>query len=44
MGKLDNTLIFYISGDNGTSPEGSMVGTPVDIAALQASIFRSRIR
>ena len=22
MGKLDNTLIIYISGDNGTSPEG----------------------
>ena len=36
MGKLDNTLIFYISGDNGTSPEGSLVGTPVDVAALQA--------
>ena len=27
-GKLDNTLIIYISGDNGTSPEGSTVGTP----------------
>ena len=36
MGKLDNTLIIYISGDNGTSPEGSLVGTPVDMAALQA--------
>ena len=23
MGKLDNTLIIYISGDNGTSAEGS---------------------
>ena len=23
MGKLDNTLIIYIVGDNGTSPEGS---------------------
>jgi arylsulfatase A-like enzyme len=22
MGKLDNTLIIYISGDNGTSAEG----------------------
>ena len=22
MGKLDNTLIIYIDGDNGTSPEG----------------------
>ena len=28
MRKLDNTLIIYISGDNGTSPEGSTVGTP----------------
>ena len=28
MGKLDNTLIIYIDGDNGTSSEGSMQGTP----------------
>jgi arylsulfatase len=28
MGKLDNTLIIYITGDNGTSSEGSMMGTP----------------
>ena len=28
MGKLDNTLIIYISGDNGPSAEGSPVGTP----------------
>ena len=28
MGKLDNTLIIYITGDNGTSAEGSMMGTP----------------
>lgn len=28
MGKLDNTLIIYINGDNGTSSEGSMQGTP----------------
>ncbi|GIQ74603.1 arylsulfatase [Bradyrhizobium sp. RD5-C2] len=27
-GKLDNTLIIYISGDNGTSPEGTARGTP----------------
>src|SRR5262245_1150673 len=27
MCKLDNTLIIYICGDNGTSPEGSMTGT-----------------
>ncbi|HWU88446.1 MAG TPA: arylsulfatase, partial [Kofleriaceae bacterium] len=35
LGKLDNTLIFYISGDNGASAEGSTVGTPFDLAALQ---------
>jgi arylsulfatase A-like enzyme len=26
MGKLDNTLIVYICGDNGTSPEGTLYG------------------
>jgi arylsulfatase A-like enzyme len=26
MGKLDNTLIIYICGDNGTSPEGTLSG------------------
>lgn len=26
MGELDNTLIFYIAGDNGTSAEGGMNG------------------
>ena len=36
MGKLDNTLIIYICGDNGTSAEGSLVGTPFDMAALEA--------
>ncbi|QDU98572.1 arylsulfatase [Lignipirellula cremea] len=35
MGKLDNTLIIYISGDNGTSAEGSTIGTPFDMAAIQ---------
>jgi arylsulfatase A-like enzyme len=32
MGKLDNTLIIYIEGDNGTSAEGTMVGTPNEVA------------
>src|SRR5262249_62414519 len=27
MGKLDNTLIIYIAGDNGNSAEGKLVGT-----------------
>ena len=28
MGELDNTLIIYIAGDNGASPEGMLNGTP----------------
>jgi arylsulfatase len=32
-GKLDNTLIIYISGDNGTSAEGTLVGTPNQMTA-----------
>jgi arylsulfatase len=35
LGKLDNTLIIYISGDNGTSAEGSILGTPNEMAAIQ---------
>lgn len=34
MGKLDNTLIIYISGDNGSSAEGTMTGTPNEVASL----------
>ena len=33
MGKLDNTLIIYISGDNGTSAEGTLGGTPNQMTA-----------
>jgi arylsulfatase A-like enzyme len=33
MGKFDNTLIIYIDGDNGTSPEGTLLGTPNAYAA-----------
>jgi arylsulfatase len=32
MGKLDNTLVIYISGDNGGSAEGTMNGTPNEVA------------
>jgi arylsulfatase len=32
MGKLDNTLIIYINGDNGTSSEGTLLGTPNETA------------
>ncbi len=35
LGKLDNTLVIYIEGDNGTSAEGSTVGTPFDLAAIE---------
>ena len=28
LGQLDNTLIIYIAGDNGASPEGMLNGTP----------------
>ncbi|MGH8065199.1 MAG: arylsulfatase [Candidatus Entotheonellia bacterium] len=31
MDKLDNTLIIYISGDNGSSAEGSPNGTPSEV-------------
>jgi arylsulfatase A-like enzyme len=34
MGKLDDTLIIYINGDNGTSAEGSPIGTPSEVAAF----------
>src|SRR5499427_3241650 len=34
IGKLDNTLIIYISGDNGASAEGSPIGTPNEVAAF----------
>ncbi len=32
MGKLDNTLVIYINGDNGTSAEGGPLGTPNEVA------------
>ena len=35
LGKLDNTLIIYITGDNGTSAEGGPIGTPNEVAAVQ---------
>ncbi|MBS0520537.1 MAG: arylsulfatase [Proteobacteria bacterium] len=38
MGKLDNTLIIYINGDNGTSAEGTLVGTPNETAMFNGVI------
>ncbi len=34
MGKLDNTIIIYISGDNGSSVEGTLLGTPNEVASF----------
>lgn len=39
MGKLDNTLIIYISGDNGSSAEGTPIGTPNEIAMFNGVEF-----
>lgn len=32
IGKLDNTLVIYINGDNGSSAEGGPLGTPNEVA------------
>ncbi|HEY9114830.1 MAG TPA: arylsulfatase [Bacteroidales bacterium] len=34
LGELDNTLIIYISGDNGASAEGQLNGTPNEYTTL----------
>ena len=34
MGQLDNTLIIYISGDNGASAEGMLNGTPNEFTTM----------
>jgi arylsulfatase len=39
LGKLDNTLIIYISGDNGSSAEGSPIGTPNEVAQFNGIAF-----
>jgi arylsulfatase A-like enzyme len=38
MGKLDNTLIIYINGDNGNSAEGTLVGTPNEVAMFNGVV------
>jgi arylsulfatase A-like enzyme len=38
MGKLDNTLIIYIGGDNGASPEGTTFGTPNEFASFNSIV------
>jgi len=37
IGELDNTLIIYITGDNGTSAEGTMNGTPNEVAMFNGA-------
>jgi arylsulfatase len=32
LGRLDNTIVIYINGDNGTSAEGGLWGTPNEVA------------
>jgi len=39
MGKLDDTLIVFISGDNGSSAEGSPNGTPNEVAQFNGLEF-----
>lgn len=34
LGALDDTLVIYILGDNGSSGEGSLVGTPNEVMSL----------
>ena len=38
QGKLDDTLIIYINGDNGNSAEGTLVGTPNEVAMFNGVI------
>jgi len=42
IGQLDNTLIIYISGDNGASAEGMVNGTPNESPPSMAFPCRSR--
>jgi arylsulfatase len=34
LGRLDNTIVIYISGDNGASAEGTQLGTPNEVACF----------
>jgi len=37
LGGLENTLVIYIEGDNGTSAEGTLIGTPNEIAMFNGA-------
>ncbi len=43
-GKLDNTIIIYIDGDNGTSAEGSVYGTFNQMAAYNGIINEPEVK
>jgi arylsulfatase len=44
MGKFDNTLIIYIDGDNGTSPEGSLYGTFNQMTAYNGILNQPEVK
>ncbi|MGB7553307.1 MAG: arylsulfatase, partial [Candidatus Korobacteraceae bacterium] len=44
MGKLDNTLIIYIDGDNGTSAEGSVYGTFNQMTAYNGILNQPEVK
>ncbi len=44
MGKLDNTLIIYIDGDNGTSAEGSVYGTFNQLTAYNGILNEPEVK
>ena len=39
LGRLDNTLIIWVCGDNGMSAEGSLNGTPNEVAYFNGVAF-----
>ena len=44
MGKLDDTLIIFITGDNGCSAEGTVNGTPNEALAFNGAACRQKSR
>jgi len=38
LGRFDDTLVIYIGGDNGASPEGSTLGTPNEFATFNSVV------
>ena len=44
QGELDNTLVIYIGGDNGTSPEGTLEGTYNTFTAYNGILIARRLQ